>query len=112
IKIAAHDAMDDITSVLITEQNEVSVIKYDEDYGFLGLGRQKTVTKTFEIAEHDNDVSATLNVNATIGTRSGTVVYTLTNTTTGDVFTQTVSGGSLWNQEVELNVSLDKLPAG
>nr|WP_228258187.1 type I secretion C-terminal target domain-containing protein [Acinetobacter baumannii] len=67
--------------------------------------------KEFTVAAHSKDASTSLNVktesDGVITKKDVTLTYKLTNTTTGQVFTQTVKG-----KNVELNINLQDLPAG
>src|SRR5699024_1616865 len=109
IKIGTHTAEDDFNSIMIDSVNETSSVNWvlEKKVGDHGTSQEYKST----IANHDKDAPATLKVvtdsDGVITSKSVTLTYTLTNTTTGQVFTKTVEG-----VDVALEVTLDDLPAG
>jgi VCBS repeat-containing protein len=103
IKIGTHTAADDFNTVTVPEQNVVSDIQFNRDFKAVG-NYGDSMEESFKIA--DNQVaSATLKVQ----TSALEVTYTLTNTTTGEVFTGTETAAS---RGVSLDIALDNLPPG
>ena len=109
IKIGTHTAEDDFNSIMIESVNETSSVNWvlEKKAGDHGTSKEHK----FTIANHDKDASATLKVvtdsDGIFTSKSVTLTYTLTNTTTSQVFTKTVEG-----VDVALEVTLDDLPAG
>src|SRR5699024_11141961 len=94
IKIGTHTAEDDFNSIMIDSVNETSSVNWvlEKKVGDHGTSQEYK----FTIANHDKDAPATLKVvtdsDGVITSKSVTLTYTLTNTTTGQVFTKTVEG--------------------
>ncbi|EPR84350.1 hypothetical protein L289_1478 [Acinetobacter gerneri DSM 14967 = CIP 107464 = MTCC 9824] len=109
IKVGTHTAKDDFITTALEQHNVETTINYAESYGL--FDNVKTYMKEFTVAAHSKDASTSLNVktesDGVITKKDVTLTYKLTNTTTGQVFTQTVKG-----KNVELNINLQDLPAG
>ncbi|SLJ85272.1 BapA/Bap/LapF family large adhesin [Psychrobacter sp. DAB_AL43B] len=102
IKISTHTATNDFNEATVNEQNVTSDIQYNRDYKAVG-NHGNTMEETFEIGSN-KVASATINVQSS----AKNVTYTLTNTTTGEVFTKQVSG----DKGQSLNDTIYDLPAG
>tara|TARA_R110002124_G_scaffold130297_1_gene292184 strand:+ start:1612 stop:5448 length:3837 start_codon:yes stop_codon:yes gene_type:complete len=111
IKISTHTAVDDFNNVTVQESNVISTIKYEEEDG-LFTSINNPYSKTFTVAEHDAaapvEVEATASSLNALGSKI-TIKYTLLNTTTNELFTESVEGGTT---NASLSSSLPDLPAG
>ncbi|WP_261863407.1 BapA/Bap/LapF family large adhesin, partial [Psychrobacter sp. JCM 18900] len=111
IKISTHTAVDDFNNVTVQESNVISTIKYEEEDG-LFTSINNPYSKTFTVAEHDAaapvEVEATASSLNALGSKI-TITYTLLNTTTNELFTESVEGGTT---NASLSSSLPDLPAG
>ncbi|MCO8043667.1 Ig-like domain-containing protein [Acinetobacter bohemicus] len=109
IQLGTHTASDDFNETSVNEVNEKTVIKYEESWAF-GAAK-KSYSQEFEIAEHEGATGAVLKVNGERITafNDGVITYTLTNITTGEVFTRTVVGDG---RNFVLDINLEKLSAG
>lgn len=103
IKISTHIAADDFNATTITEQNVTSDISFTREYKSVG-NYGNSMEESFEITQNQA-ASATLKVQ----TSALNITYTLTNLTTGEVFTKTETAPS---KGVSLDIKIDELPAG
>ncbi|SPL72183.1 hypothetical protein KPC_3361 [Acinetobacter stercoris] len=108
IKIGIHTASNDFDNVQVTETNVETKIEFIEvDKPLHNYG--KSYNKEFDVAAHVKPAVTTLSVTTSTDVFKSNVVltYTLTNTTTGDVFTHTVTA-----DKAKLDITLPDLPKG
>ncbi|MGB5856075.1 MAG: type I secretion C-terminal target domain-containing protein, partial [Oceanisphaera sp.] len=110
IKISTHTAVDDFNNVTVQEQNVVTNIEYNEP-DIIVQNYGNSYSQTFTVAEH---AAAPVTIKATASSLNGfgsniTITYTLLNTTTNELFTDSVEGA---RTNASLSSSLPDLPAG